>query len=84
MQAYFPCKRSCDTNFTTEKEKVTWKYKPSEENGDKKTKLSKINESLDEHVLTPNFEYYKSQDFHKLSAKTCTQIFVLEMQMWNI
>ena len=58
-----------DTNFTTARGKFTFKYKTSEENGDKKTKLPKINEQLDEHVLTPNFKYYQTHDFHKLSAK---------------
>ena len=53
--------------------KFTFKYKPSEENGDKKTKLPKINEFLDKHVLTPNLEYYQTHDFHKLSAKTAKE-----------
>ena len=53
----------------TERGKFTFKYKPRKENGDKKTKLSKINEFLDKHVSTPNFEYYKTHDFHKLSAE---------------
>ena len=69
----FPCKCSRDTNFTTERGNFTFKCKPSQENGDKKTKLSKINEFLDEHVLTPNFEYYQTHDFHKLSAKTAKE-----------
>ena len=45
----------------------------SKENGDKKTELSKINKFLDEHVLTPNFEYYQTDDFHKLSVKTAEE-----------
>ena len=58
----------------TERGKFTFKYKPSEENGVKETKLYKINEFLDEHVLTPNFEYYQTNDFHKLSAKRTKEI----------
>ena len=50
----FPSKCSYDTNFATETGKFTFKYKPSEENGDKKTKLSKIKEFLDEHLLVPS------------------------------
>ena len=69
----FLYKCSRDTNFTTEGGKFTFKYKPSEENGDKKTKLLKINEFLDEHVLNPNFEYYHTHDFYKFSAKTAKE-----------
>ena len=65
----FPCKCSRDTSFTTKRGKFTFKQKQSQENRDKKTKLSKIIEFLDEHVLTPNFKYYQTHDFHKLSAK---------------
>ena len=70
FNSHFPYKCSRDTNFTTERGKFTFIYKPSEENGDKKTNLSKINEFLDEHVLIPSFEYYQTHDFHKFSAKT--------------
>ena len=69
----FPCKCSRDTNFRTERGKFTFKYKPSEENGEKKTKLLKINEFLDEHVLNPNFEYCCTHDFYKFSAKTAKE-----------
>ena len=44
----FKCSR--DTNFITETENFTFKCKPSEENGDQRTKLSKSNMFLDEHV----------------------------------
>ena len=67
----FPCKCSHDTQTSQLKEeKIRFKYKSGEENGDKKTMLSKINEFLDEHLLAPNFQYYKTHDFHKLPAKT--------------
>ena len=68
----FLCKCSRDTNFTTERGKYTFIYKPSEENGDKKTKLNFI-EFLDKHVLTPNFEYHQTHNFHKLSAKAAKE-----------
>ena len=54
----FPCKCSHDPNFTTERGKLTFKYKSSKQNRDNKTKLSKINEFLDEHQSAPNFQYY--------------------------
>ena len=61
------------TQFTTERGKFTIKYKPSKENRHKKTKLSKLNEFLDEHVLTLNFEYYPTHDLRKISAKTAKE-----------
>ena len=70
----FPCKCSYGTKSTNnERGKFTVKYKSSKEKGNKKTKLSKINEFLDEHVLTSNFEYYQTYDFYKLSAKTAKE-----------
>ena len=54
----FPCKCSYDPKFTTERGKLTFKYKSSKQNRDNKTKLSKINEFLDEHLSAPNFQYY--------------------------
>ena len=73
FNSLYSCKCLKNTDFTIEKHKNVFHYTPINNREGEKVSLAHTSNFLESFTIQPNFDYFQTHDFHKLTQKKSTK-----------